>query len=170
MRRRGTPHRRLLRLVPVSASQGEGRGVPTPLPLLGLALPHCCALGFDRTQCGYSVSTPTARTLNPKNPKIDSGVTDVMDSPPHAMRREAASSPALARSCLGLAGGGEGGSRPPLPPARPRATAFVNRPNAYFNVYKYLNPKITNIIIIKEVQIEKIEKFGVLSKPQINIL
>ena len=142
MRRRGTPCRRLLRLVPVSASQGGGGP-----PLLGLALPHCWALGFDRTQCGYSVSNPTARTLNPKNSKIDSGVTDVTDSPPHAMTRHAMSSPAPARSCLGLAGGGEGG---PSTPTRPRAIAFVNTRNADFNVYKYLNPKITNKIINKK--------------------
>ena len=92
-----------------------GRGSP----LLGLVLPNCCALGFDRTQCGYSISTPTARTQNPKNPKMDSGVTEMTDSPPHATTRHAVSPPTPARSCFGLAGGR--GS----PPARPRATALL---------------------------------------------
>ena len=133
-----TPARSCLGL----AGGGEGGSLPPP-PMLGLALPHCCALGFDRTQCGCSVSTPTTRTLNPKNPKIDSGVTDVTDSPQNVTTWHTASPPAPACSCLGLAGKGRG-SRPPLPPARPRATAFVNTRNADFNVYKYLNPKITN--------------------------
>ena len=54
-------------------------------------------------------------TPNPKNPKIDSGVMDVTDWPTHATARHAASSLAPAHSCLGLAGGGEGGPDPPPP-------------------------------------------------------
>ena len=137
MRRRGTPCRRLLGLVPVSASQGGGGS-----PLLSLALPNCCALGFDRTQCGYSVSTPTARTLNPK---IDSGVTDVTDSPPHATTRHAASSPAPACSCLGLAGGGEGVPPPPSPLLGLALPHLSIRSMPISMSTKYLNPKNNNL-------------------------
>ena len=58
MRRRGTPRRRLLRLVPGSASPGWGRGVPTPLPL---ARPQAnAAVGlFDRRSAVTQFTTHT---------------------------------------------------------------------------------------------------------------
>ena len=92
---------------------GGGHDTPSP-PRLDLALTHAVR--------SFCLHPPNRNATQSHTPKIDSGVTDVTDSPMHATPWHAASSPAPACSWLGLAGGGHD----PLPPARPHATVTVH--------------------------------------------
>ena len=61
MRRRGTPRRRLLRLVPGSASPGWGRGVPPPAPP-ARPLANAEVRSFDRRRAVILFPHPHAPT------------------------------------------------------------------------------------------------------------
>ena len=96
---------------------GGPRGLASARREAPLSRPHATAAvcarltGVMRLFCFH----PHPHPPQSHTPKIDSGVIDVMDSPPLAMTWHTASSPAPARSWLGLAGGGEGGPKPPPP-------------------------------------------------------